>query len=370
MPQSVGGRVVVRRWLAAFVAATMLVAAMVWGCGCSRRGDAGTDDDIAASFDVSSLRWEPERLASVVPALVGWAEGAGGKAGRLIVLAGETDSEAIWEAPASAPVDVRIEEVDPAGIQMLGYAAEMCGDTLVQHDLVFRPDGTVDEVPIPEDYDALLDAGFLRDGLLVLAYHATNEEFSTSLGVVGSTNGWRDVMIEGDLPEYQFVESLAVLPGTNTVALVLKLAGGTGHRDDDALVLAELEDDTLRVTSDAYWDDALPGCDALWDGTGVMVGRTWSETDDGSSAFVRVEWTQGAWTEQVITAAPEVPVPLERGGVMAQDASGGYWFRRVSPDAAAASELVRVEAIGEAAESTGIDVTQVMWFAWVEGQTP
>ncbi len=346
--------------------AAVVLAAAACGDISRDRSDGSAGE---ALFDVASLEWEPATLEQAMPALVGWEQPVGDAPGRLVALAEGDEPTVLWQTPDEQDLWIRIEEVDPDGPQMVGVGSAGVPDGRNGHALVFRSDGSVESLSFPEGYEGMADVAFMGRDILVVAYHATREAFTTVLGAVDAEGTWHHLTLEGELPEYQFVERLAVLPGTDTVGLVLKTPGGTGNRDDDALVLARREGSALKVVSGVYRDDSLVGCVPLRDGEGVAFGRTWSGDGASRSSYVRAEWTGSEWIESELASPEEAPVPVEMGEVITQDSTGAYLVRRAENDAdRATSHMVRLKGAGSAPEPVGVDLTDIVWYVWLEPQ--
>lgn len=340
------------------------VSLAVIAVGCASDGDGETVP--ASQWESAGITWSPDALAGVTPGLVGWRSPNDEVAGRLVTVgASET---VLWESPAPEDAWVQLMSVRADGHQMIGYLDDgRPGGSDVGRTVLFREDGSVVVLPVPEGYEAIQSATFVDDGILVVAYHATNEEFATTVGLVSSDGGWQDVTIQGDLPDHQFVDRVELLPATGTVAIVLKLPGGTGDRDDSALVLGTLDDGMLTVFTTALLDDALPGIEPLQDGEGVTYVRTWNMVSDAwRPLLVAAEWDGSAWQERVLTEPGDLAVDMEGGTMVAHSPTGDYWVRMSShAEFQGESTLMRLASGAAEFEPTGIDLTGVDWFEWV-----
>lgn len=344
--------------------ATVLLGASACGRG-PAPGEGGAADD--GAFDATSLVWEPDRLEAAMPALVGWRYATSGASGELTVISADGEGESLWRPPAAGAADVRVEEVAPDGSQMVGVAFSAGDDPEVQW-LHFLPDGSARSLPLPAGFDDVVDVAFSGERVLVLAQRATKERLETRVGLVTDEGTWEDVEIRGELPEHHFVESLAAQPGSDIVGVVLKAPGGTGDRDDDALVLTRRDGAVLDSYTPPFWDDALPGAQSLWDAEGVVYARWWNMADGTvAPVIVCAEWSEGAWRETVLSEPGALVIPLEMGEVVAQESAGSFLVRAVnSRSDDPTSELARVRRGSTDVEQTGADVTAVQWYTWVE----
>lgn len=282
------------------------------------------------AFDPATATWEPAALAAAMPGLVGWQSvDAGG--GALVALSSDGTATVIWSSSPNEGLASDALAVDPAGPRVLCAVSAIDGVDAVSSLVLLGDDASVEELPMPEGYEGVIGAVFAADGRpLVVVYHATMEAFETQVGTYTEEGVWQPVTVEGDLPEYQFVERIAAVPGSDAIALVLKTPGGTGDRDDEALVLARLEGSTLTSYTTAFRDDALVGASPLWGVEGVAYPRTPSAVGLPDVVdLVRVEWAAGAWAETVVAEGLPIASGVETGLVAAQGPTGTYWVRTV-----------------------------------------
>ncbi|MDZ4178895.1 MAG: hypothetical protein U1E29_06655 [Coriobacteriia bacterium] len=363
-----------RLWLRTAVGLVVLLAFALPLMACTSTGTtepAATDS--GPEFDPSSMTWNPGALAQAAPCLVGWRTGGEGVPGALTVLSGASDGDpVIWRAPVEPDLAyLQLIEIDPRGHRMIGalFTQERGAEPRTR-TLLFAADGSVSDLPHPEGFEGIADVAFTDDGILAVAYHATVDDFRTTVGLVSPDGGWTPLVVEGDLPEYQFIEAVLTRAGSEMVGLVLKIPGGTGDRDDDLLVLARRSGSRLGVETSPYYDDSLPGAQSLWSADGVVFPRMWSMTDGESTpTLVRVEWIGSEWVESELAEPGSVPVGLDGGGVVISDAAGGYWLREIGDDPHGAGSKLLYLARGEMTpRATGTDISDVDWFAWVEGE--
>jgi hypothetical protein len=276
----------------------------------------------------------------------------------------------IWQAPPVGETYLQPIEVDPHGLRLIAEAySTVTGVGVCSQTLLFRTDGTVVEVEVPAGFDGVVDVAFIGAEVLAVAYRATPDTFETALGLVSDAGTWVAVTIEGDLPEHHFVEACLVLPGTDTVALVLKVSGGDGDRDDDAIVLARLSGARLDVFTPPLFDDSLPGAQPLWDADGVVYPRLWNQVDgETAPVLVRAEWAAGQWVESEVLPSTALLLGPEMGEVVAQDASGTYWLRATDDQHGEVGNLLRLPYGARSPEPTGVDLSGITWFAWTEGE--
>lgn len=355
-----GGTVVWRRPLVALI----VLLAMASSVGACTTGAKKEQPEPKASLNGLTLAWNPKDVAAAGSCLVGWRSGSDAH-GLLVVLDPDGGSNVLWEAPLGQP-PVQIEDIAPNGTQMLGSVVEgEYGRTTTRH-IIFRSDGGGEVLPLPKGFEDIADAGFMGEDLLVLARHATAEDYSTQLGVVGVDGRWNDLTISGQVPDHWFIESFVTFPGSDVVGLVLKIGSGTGDRDDDAIVLAKRSGTDLQVFTPAYADDALPGCEPLWNGQGVVFGKPSTEPASDAAAYVRVVWTGTEWVESIIAPTTSTSI-IEQGDVIAEDTAGNFWVRSTgSGGHEATSTLLRVPNGTSTPQDTGIDATGVEWFRWID----
>lgn len=345
------------------VALLALIALTFSATGCSPAPEP--QPKAPSGFDVNSLRWHPEKLAAARPSLVAWRY-ANDAHGVLVALDAGAENAVLWEAPSTQTL-IQLEDVAPDGTQMVARVTPDLNDLSTVRHVVYRPDGSVDELPMPEGFEDFQDVGFMGQDVLLLAYHATREEFASKLGVVGTDGRWRDFEIVGDLPEYWFLDSFVTLPGKDVVGLVLKTQGGSDNRDDDVLVLAKRQGTRLEVFTTPYGEDSLPGCEPLRTGQGVAFGRVWNDNmSSDATVYVRAEWTGTAWAESVIAPTTFSSI-IERGDVLAEGPAGDFWLRSAANAGhGTESTLLRLSAGSSAPVDTGIDATDIAWFCWIE----
>lgn len=323
----------------------------------------------AEGFDPLTMTWSPASLAAAVPALVGWRAQADGSGGELRVLSQNSlPDPVIWRTPAEFTEGrLEIVEVAPDGSRMIGVLpADAGGDTLRTRMLLFDQSGAVQELAPPAGFDGFSDVAFVPGGVLAIAARASSDP-RTEVGRFDAEGRWQPFAIVGDLREYQTVEACLTRPGSDLVGLVLKLPGGAGNRDDGMFVLARVAEGALRVVTPAFYDDALLGSQALWDGNGVVYARLW-HTPEGvlAPAFVRIEWGGVSWVERELVPAGTIALDVDAEQAIVHDALGGYWVRS-APDAhLQGTTLLYVPAEGGLAP-TGIDVSSITWFGWVQG---
>lgn len=352
--------------------ASVLIVTMCAVAACSCAAEPGpTETEVESRvFDPSTMTWSPRSLEEAAPCLVGWrVDGTGGALTALSPV--QSGDPVIWRTPNR--MDSRqlyIVAVDSGARGMVGelYAYGEDGEPF-QRALLFEPDGSVREMPRPQDKEGISSAAFFDAGVIAVAYHATLEEFQTSLGLVAPGEGWTPLELAGAVPEFQFVESVVARPGSSLVGLVLKVSGGPGDRDDDMLVMAELDGSTLTVVTPPFLDDSLPGAQPLLDADGVVYVRLWPLTDSGwTPSLMRVAWTGSGWEEQQLLPPGSVSAGPETGQAVAADASGGFWIRDAgSSDHGDGSRLTHLAAGASAPDTADADLGNVDWFGWVEG---
>ncbi len=353
----------------AAVGALVLAGAMVAAiAGCADDGgpvesaEGGVQPDV-----IAGLEWDPDAVAAIAPGLVGWRSPNDDAPGALVALSEEASAVVLWESPPPAEAWVQLTAVRPDGRAMVGVVSTSeGGGEPIEQTVVFGEDGSVDAIALPEGFGGAR-AAFVGDNIVLAAYHLTQDDIEDRLGVVSPDGQWADIEISGDLPSYQFIDAVVALPDSETVGLVLKLPGGTGDRDDDALVLGTLSGRTLDVWAGPLYDDALPGARALRDGEGVSFVQTWNMADGAwAPILVRAEWDGTSWIETALTAPGDIAVAVEAGEQLAVGAQGTYWVRTsVDPEYVGESTLLSVSAAGDGPAHTGIDVTDVSWFEWI-----
>ena len=353
----------------AIVLATVLLAGAV-GCAEPPPEEPAVVEEVDSGFDVTSLRWDPPVLEDHLPGLVGWSRLNPADPGGLVAIPESGEPVTLWEAPAEDGVLCLPLAVDAADPRML-VAVTSPGETggQVTSLVLLGPDGDAQLLETPEGYEGVLSATFVGDGVVAVVSHATSETFETLPGTFTTSGAWEPLTLEGEVPEYQFIERVTAVPGTDAVALLLKTPGGTGDRDDEALVLARYEGDTLVTFTTAFRDDSLPGASPLWGSEGVVFARTWRVVDGAPVVdLVTAVWADGSWTERVLLEAAEIASGIETGQVAAQAEDGTLWVRSVGTgDHAEGGSLLRLDAQAATATDTGTGLAGVDWFAWLGG---
>lgn len=323
----------------------------------------------APSFDQTTQTWDPAALVRATPGLLGWQSAEEG-GGALVALSPDTTTTVIWSSAPGEGVASTALAVDPNRPRVLCAVSAVDGVTpVVPSLLLLGDDASVEQLPMPEGYEGIVGATFAADGRpLVAVYRATAETFETQLGTYTQDGAWQPATVEGDLPEFQFVERIAAVPGTDAIALVLKTPGGTGERDDEALVLARLEGLALTSYTPAFRDDALVGASPLRDAVGVVYPRTPGAGGLPDAVdLVRVEWSAGAWTETAVAEGLPIASGVETGLVAAQDPTGTYWVRtRDDGPHGTGSFLARFDPATGALTPTSLGLVGIDWFAWFE----
>jgi len=278
----------------------------------------------------------------------------------------------IWRAPDElGSRQIYVMAVDPKGDGMVAelYSEEETGEPY-QRVVLFTEDGTAVEMPIPEDREGVSAVAYCDAGVLAVAYRATLEEFQTTVGLVKPGEGWTTLELSGDVPEHQFVESITARPGSDMVGLVLKVPGGPGDRDDDLLVLARIEGTRLTVVTPPYHDDSLPGAQPLMTSDGVVFMRLWPIVDGRwTPTLMAVSWDGASWIEREVLPPGTVAAGPETGQAAAQEPSGAFWVRDAGSGAhGQSSRLNRLEPGASQLDPTDVDLSEVGWFGWVEGE--
>lgn len=354
------------RAIALLLAAVLLASLSLVGC----TRDESDDADQNTQPVPEEMTWQPQLLAEAAPCLVGWRTSADGSAGELVVLNDGSERDAIWRTPlASGTAFLHVDGVDVDGSRMVGSLyTQVPGQEAQMQTLLFGTDGKVTEMARPDGFEGTADVAFVDGGVVALVYHATVDQFLTALGLVGSDGSWQSLVLEGEVPSHQFVESIVTSPGSDLVGLVLKLPGGEGDRDDDMFVLARLEERALVVVTPPYYDDSVVGAQPLWGADGIVFARMWTKQDGAfAPSVVRVEWDGSVWTEREVVASGLLQIGIESGQAVTSDSRGGYWLRSSGSDPhGVGSELRHLSAGSAIPEATGVDLSTVSWFAWVE----
>ena len=353
------------------LALALLVSLLAGACTPKEQAEPapGATQDTAPAFDPATATWNPGALVAAMPGIIGWQSvDAGG--GALVALSSDGTATVIWSSAPNEGLASDALAVDPTGPRVLCAASAVDGAAPVVSSLVMLgADASVEELPMPEGYEGVIGAAFAADGRpLVVVYHGTMETFETQLGTYTDAGVWQPMTIEGDLPEYQFVERIAAVPGTDAIALVLKTPGGTGDRDDEALVLARLEGLVLTSYTAAFRDDALPGATPLWGAAGVAYPRMPSVVGLPDVVdLVRVEWNAEAWTETVVAEGLPLASGVETGIVAAQAPTGRYWVRTVEEGPHGAGAMLgELDPAEDMLTPTSLDLSDIDWFAWFE----
>jgi hypothetical protein len=351
--------------------AALVGVAGIGGCsGPVADGDTGPSAEVSDGFDVSSLTWDPELVAANTPGLVGWQRSGPADPGTLVALSPEGGAVTpLWSAPDAEGVSCVPHAVDGESRRMLLEVLRADGVGPAGTSLVMLgADGATTVLVPPEGYEGISSATFVGGRALVVVDHATPSTFDTLIGMYSDEGVWQEVPLRGTVPEHQFVEWVVAVPGTDVFAVLLKTPGGTGDRDDDALVLARLSDDGLLVHTDGFPDDSLPGASPLYGVEGVVYPRTWRVVDGSPVVdLVRARWTGTDWEEQVVVEAGAIASGIETGQVSAQDSDGVLWVRSVA-EGAGSPVLLSLDPAIEGAEPmpTALVMDSIDWFTWVD----
>jgi hypothetical protein len=345
-----------------------LAASLMLGPGgCAPKGPVEAEPPGAAPAPaVAPTEWEPDALSAVMPGLVGWrATAAGG--GELVGISPEGTATVVWAAPvADGGVSYTAIAVDADGPQVLCAGAE-AQTGAVRSLLLLRADGRVEELAMPEGFDGVTSGTFVSGRPLAVLTHATSTEYTSQIGTFSDGGAWQPVELTGRLPDYQFVERIALVPDTDAVAVVLKTPGGPGDRDDEALVLARFEGGALTAYTEAFRDDALVGAMPLWGAEGVVYPRTPSRVGlEGVVDLVRAVWTGTAWQEEVVTEGAPLATGIETGIVAVQDPSGLYWVRQAGEGPhGAGTTLASFDVARDMIVPYSADLSDIDWFVWL-----
>lgn len=329
--------------------------------GCSLSGAKKTKSNVP---EASGRSWNPVVVEGARPALVAWRSPNDGEAGRLMKLSEDSSGTTLWE-PDAQEAHAQLVDIAPDGSQMVGW---MWRDASGEGEAVwFLGDGTTRTIDLPKGFESIGGVGFYEEGLLVLTSKTGPDQIQTKIGLIDPHGQWKDCTLSGDIPEHWYIESMACLPNTEVVALVLRIGSGTGNRDDDALVLARRNGTDLNVFTTPYAEDSLPGCVPLRTAEGVAFARTWSDNPaSDATVFVSAIWSGSEWNESVLAPTNFLSV-IERGDVIAQDSAGGFWLRSAGGQGHEAQSSLQYLAPGSTSpRDTGIDVKDIWWFRWIE----
>ena len=327
--------------------------------------------DEPGTFDVASLAWDPSAVAARAPGLVGWQRSSATDPGALVALSpADGVITPLWTVPTDAGVTCVPLALDGSGQRMLLEVRSRDASGIPAPLLVMvGVDGAGRALDLPAGYEGVSSATFAGGRALVVASHATPSTFETSIGVFSGDGAWRTVPLEGRTPEYQFVEWVAAVPGTDVFAVLLKTPGGTGDRDDDALVLARFDSDVLTVQTDAFGDDSLPGASPLHGAEGVVYPRTWREVAGVPVVdLVIARWTGTAWEERIALDAGPIASGIETGHVVCQGADGTLWIRSAA-EGANDPILLSLDSRGAKPRYTAAALGTIDWFGWIDGVT-
>ncbi|MBN2248649.1 MAG: hypothetical protein JW733_08110 [Coriobacteriia bacterium] len=349
--------------------AGVLLAGTV-GCAEPLPEEPAVVEEADSGFDVTSLRWDPSAVEGHLPGLVGWSRLNAADPGGLVAIPESGEPVTLWEAPAEDGVLYLPLAVDATGPRML-VAVTSKGETgdEVTSLVLLGPDGDAQLLETPEGYEGVLSATFVGEGVIAVVSHATSETFETLPGTFTTSGAWEPLALEGEVPAYQFIERVTTVPDTDAVALLLKTPGGTGDRDDEALVLAKYEGGTLVTFTTAFRDDSLPGASPLWGSEGVVFPRTWRVADGAPVVdLVTAVWADGEWTERVLLEAAAIASGIETGQVATQAEDGTLWVRSAGTgDHAEGGSLLRLDAQATTATEMGTGLAGVDWFVWLGG---
>ncbi|MEN6429248.1 MAG: hypothetical protein ABFC80_00155 [Coriobacteriales bacterium] len=350
---------------------TLVATALVLVPGCSvapePKSTVGEGEAAGAAFEPSSLAWAPSALEAHLPGIVGWRQVSEAAPGQVVVLSEESSPAVVWEGPSD--VVSSLVSVD-AKLGMLAVTVRPAdGRAFEETTYLCHPSGTVVAIKAPEGYEPPGSLVFLGNGsALALATRFGAEAIESTIGVVSIDGSWSQVALTGELPEFQYVERLFPVPGTDAFAVVLKTAGTPANRDDEALVLARYENGALRSFTPPFRDDCLPNAVPLWNTTGVVFVRSWRTDAQGQAIADLVEavFSNGQWAERVLASGGGMTLGIESGTVAVPLPDGKVLVRTAgSFEEGEPTSLVAVESKGALAK-TGLDVTGTTCLLWME----
>jgi hypothetical protein len=343
------------------------IAALLSGCtGEAVQSVEGPAAEGTEPPEATTLTWDPSVVLPAEPGLVGWSRAGAKDVGALVSISPDSAGfDVLWQPPEGSGVIHTPLALDAESRKML---LEVMPDDAIGGQAVglvmLEPDGSARELELPAGYEGISSATFVDGRALVVVNHATSETFDTLIGLYSESGAWQPVDLAGPLPDHQFVEWAVAVPGTDSVAVLLKVPGGTGDRDDDALVLTRLDGGTLSAYTDAFMDDSLPGASTLYGDEGVLYPRTWREVDGAPVVdLVIARWNGSAWDE-VVFETPGIASGIETGRVAAQGPDGTLWLRSEPADAG-----MRLASMREGAADTvptDVSMDSIDWFTWVD----
>lgn len=367
------GRSRAARTAAAMVAAVVLGSAC--GCGDGSRapeqpaGGAGVPTAVAP--ELARIRWRPEALADVAPAVVGWREEA---AGSLVALTeGFATSDGVrevWRAPEGLSLDLVALDATGSRAAMLVTVADAELPLGQRRALALADAEGTREVRLPDGFD-FSSAAFAPDGrLAVVAAELSATSVESTLGVAAADGTWQPVTVAGEVPVHHFVERVMAVEGTDALALVLKTPGTPANRDDEALVLATLADTTLEVYTPAFFDDSLPSAVPLDGDEGVVYARTWREVSGHSvTDLVRARFDGAGWGEAALLEDAGVASGIETGQIAVCAPDGTLWLRSAGTPAdggaAQGERLLKLAPGSVVPEQTPVDLGEILGWWWV-----
>jgi len=322
--------------------------------------------------ELARVRWDPQVLSGVAPALVGWREGEGSSLVALTEGFATSDGiREVWRAPEGLAVDLLALDATGSRAAILVTVADADVPSGQRRALAVADAGGAREVRVPGEFD-VSSVAFAPDGrLLVVAAELGATSVETTLGVAGSEGAWHPVMLAGEVPVHHFVERVMAVAGTDAFALVLKTPGSPADRDDEALVLATLTDSVLEAYTPAFFDDSLPSAVPLDGDEGVVYARTWREVAGRPVVdLMRARFDGGGWEEAALLEDARVASGIETGQVAACAPDGTLWLRSTGQagdgGAAHGERLLRLAPGSAVPEQTPVDVSQVLAWWWIE----
>jgi hypothetical protein len=368
------GRFVAARTAVALVAAVVLGSAL--GCSDGPRAPEQQADGGSVSVtlapELARIRWKPQALAAVAPALVGWREGA---ANSLVALTeGFATSDGVrevWRAPDGLAIDLVALDATGGRAAMLVTVADGGLPSGQRRALALADADGTREVRLPDGFD-FASATFSPGGrLVVVAAELGATSVESTLGVAAGDGRWQPIAVAGELPVHHFVERVMTVEGTDALALVLKTPGTPADRDDEAVVLATLTNVTLEVYTPAFFDDSLPSAIPLDGDEGVVYARTWREVSGRPVVdLVRARFDGTQWEEAALLEDTGIASGIETGQIAACAADGTLWLRSAGTHANGGAEqgerLLRLAPRSSAPEPTSVDVGQTPAWWWVE----
>ncbi len=279
----------------------------------------------------SSETWTVEALKDSLPAMlaVRTFEDLSASSEVRVASLDSTATTPLWTAPFG--IGLRLAGCDPVAGRIVVSQHPAAQSSRKGTTVVFlEPDGTIVRSEVPTRAGTWNSASLASDGRAIVVTRdldAAGRERSR-LWLFSKEGTLTPVAVSGALPRDTAIARLESLTDGRTHAVLLKTPGGPGPDDDFAVVLAQLEGETLRVTSAPYFDDRVVTMSAAPWPDGVVFIRSWA-TQAGviHVDLVGVTFKGGKPIKEIIAKDLDGDPGGGPGKVVGSGPSGGLLYR-------------------------------------------